>query len=190
MKYQNGKIYKITSPSTDMVYVGSTCMPRLCQRLAKHKQDAKKYYENGDTVYSSGKIIQFGDAIITLIENFPCTNKDELRAREQYWIDNTPNTINKNKAFLAVTGVIGIPSGLNTKEYMKQYNVQYRQLKLRGAKLSRCSCGGCYNTSYKDRHLKSATHKQLMQKQYEQWNIKFHQRIIEGLEQIHQLEAK
>ena len=37
--YKQGKIYKIISNQTNLVYVGSTAMPRLSIRMAKHRCD-------------------------------------------------------------------------------------------------------------------------------------------------------
>ena len=82
--YSQNKNYLIKSPNTDKVYVGSTTLKYLSQRLAFHVQDArpksKKYC-------SSKKILECGDYYIELIENFPCSNIAEQRKREGYWQD-------------------------------------------------------------------------------------------------------
>lgn len=80
--YSNGKIYKIHSHRTDLVYIGSTTQT-LSRRLSKHKSSAKCRGE-----HTSKSIIEYGDAMITLIETYPCTNKTELESRERYFIDN------------------------------------------------------------------------------------------------------
>lgn len=79
--YQNGKIYKIESLQTDKIYIGSTTQ-KLCQRLAKHREDFKRksFYL---TAY---EILEYEDANIVLIENCPCDSKEELHAREAFWI--------------------------------------------------------------------------------------------------------
>ena len=96
VNYENGKIYKIVSPHTDEVYIGSTAI-NLRQRWAIHNYHCRTCYNNcvGD------KIISYGDADIQLIENYPCENARQLRQREDYWISNTPNTINRNRAYLS-----------------------------------------------------------------------------------------
>ena len=38
--YQNGKIYKLVSPHTDEIYIGST-VARLCKRFGNHKNLVK-----------------------------------------------------------------------------------------------------------------------------------------------------
>ena len=79
-KYENGKIYKITSKQTDDVYIGSTCKT-LNDRFSTHKTNSKS------RCYSL-KIIKYDDVIIELIEEYPCETKQELLWRERYWIEN------------------------------------------------------------------------------------------------------
>lgn len=77
-----GKIYKITSFQTDLIYVGSTTEKYLCDRLSNHISEFK-YKNNG---CSSKQIIKYGDAKIELIKLFPCNSKDELTAEESNYI--------------------------------------------------------------------------------------------------------
>jgi len=87
--YQNSKIYKITSPSNpELVYYGSTTQ-KLSMRMAHHrcKPDITK----------SGLITCYKDAIILLVENFSCNNKEELHKKEGEYILNN-NCVNKNVA--------------------------------------------------------------------------------------------
>ncbi len=86
--YQLGKIYKIVSSQTDEIYIGSTCESRLCRRLAQHNADYRMWLRNAHAYYASYKLLKYDDCQIVLIENYPCNNKDELRMREQYWIDH------------------------------------------------------------------------------------------------------
>ena len=62
------------------------------------------------------------DAIITivLIENFPCENKNQLKARELHYI-TTINCININKPFICS---IEITNG-DDKEWKKQYRLDH-----------------------------------------------------------------
>lgn len=116
MKYA-GRIYKISSPSTDKVYIGSTKLS-LKDRMNNHYRFKK---------CSSKQIIDYGNAIIELVEDVYTDDDDlnyALRQRERYYILNTPNTVNKN-----------LPSQFRTeKEYRKNYNevnkdkiAQYRE---------------------------------------------------------------
>ena len=90
--YKNAKIYKIIDNTNNDIYIGSTTQARLSRRLSGHKQDAKL---NKGCV--SKQIINNGDYKIVLIENYSCNSKDELLAREQFYIDKF-DCINKQRA--------------------------------------------------------------------------------------------
>ena len=81
--YQNGKIYKILNSVDDEVYVGST-MQRLCSRMAKHRatMSNKPHYK----LYQHMSLHGQDKFYIELIEQFPCSTKEELRAKEGEWI--------------------------------------------------------------------------------------------------------
>ena len=83
MGYENGKIYKLVSPTTDKVYIGST-IRLLKDRLKSH------LIQRDTSAKELGNVIA-----IVLIEEYCCNSKKELEKRETYWIRNTPNTINK-----------------------------------------------------------------------------------------------
>jgi len=93
-KYQKSKIYKLVSDSSDLVYYGSTIC-KLTTRLAKHRNDYKRFI-NGKRKYkiSSFELIKVEDAQIILVENYPCNNIEELRARERFYIENN-DCVNK-----------------------------------------------------------------------------------------------
>lgn len=111
--YQNSKIYKVWSPQTREIYVGSTTQP-LSRRMTGHRSKYKMYKAGKHCYVSSFKILEFGDARIELICECPCDNKEQLRAiegryirelnccnkeiagrdKKQYYIDNK-NHINK-----------------------------------------------------------------------------------------------
>ena len=83
--YNHSKIYKIVSPSTDKIYIGSTTQT-LAQRLGKHIK-IYKYYTNNNSYYTSSyEIIKLGDYSIQLIEQCNFNNKEQLRQREGYYI--------------------------------------------------------------------------------------------------------
>ena len=172
--YSQNKNYLIKSPNTDKVYVGSTTLKYLSQRLAFHVQDArpksKKYC-------SSKKILECGDYYIELIENFPCSNIAEQRKREGYWQDVYKDVIvNERKA------------GRTQKEYNSFYRNENRDYcneltrkhyqankdaikkkaseKQKNAKRIHCECTGCYSTqnNYKiQRHMQSKMHKEFVE---------------------------
>ncbi len=89
VNYNNGKIYKIICDTTGDTYYGSTTMA-LCKRKSVHKDTAK---QEGN--YTSSKIINGGNWRMVLIEAYSCNTKEELFAREQYYIENFP-CVNKN----------------------------------------------------------------------------------------------
>lgn len=94
VNYQNAKIYSIRSYQTDMIYIGSTCR-HLSKRLYDHKQDYKLWQNGKDHYVSSFEIIKYDDAYIELIENFPCSDKNELHRREGQLIRELGNVVNK-----------------------------------------------------------------------------------------------
>jgi hypothetical protein len=89
--YQNGKIYKLVSDSTDKIYIGSTCNP-LYKRLGGHKTASK----NPNKCFTSKELVKFDDCKIILIEDFPCERKEQLTARERYHIEQNKDVcVNK-----------------------------------------------------------------------------------------------
>ena len=97
VNYQNAKIYKIWSPSTDKIFIGCTTENLLSQRIAHHISEYKRYLSGKDNIKSTSyDIISLGDAVIELIELFPCNSKDELLKRQAYHINlNKDICINK-----------------------------------------------------------------------------------------------
>jgi hypothetical protein len=95
VNYQLGKIYKIVCNTTGNIYVGSTCQPTLARRLSKHVGDYKSYLNKNKHFMTSYAIIKNNDYNIILLEAFPCNSKDELHARERYYIENI-ECVNKN----------------------------------------------------------------------------------------------
>lgn len=79
-KYEHGKIYKIYSDIGNVVYYGSTCCS-LIKRFKEHKRYPKDKY-------SSSKVLEYDDAKIELVEEYPCHSKKELQQREGYYQDN------------------------------------------------------------------------------------------------------
>ena len=91
--YDNGKIYQLVFGDRPERYVGSTTQ-ELHQRLSGHR-----------STNASLKVKKLVDAVgrmnvrIILIEDYPCSNKNELLSREQYWIDKLKPTLNINPAY-------------------------------------------------------------------------------------------
>ena len=92
VNYSNGKIYKIYSDETDLVYYGSTTR-KLCERLAEHKIDVKRSGKNGRSI-TTGLLLKDYICKIVLVEDYPCERKEQLLMRERFYIENN-NCINK-----------------------------------------------------------------------------------------------
>tara|TARA_R110002020_G_scaffold475682_1_gene711690 strand:+ start:287 stop:850 length:564 start_codon:yes stop_codon:yes gene_type:complete len=110
--YQQGKIYKISCKETGEIYIGSTVQifnRRINNHLAKSNTCVSKH------------IIERDNYEFELIEDYPCNTRRELHAREQYWIDNTENTINIHREYESKEAYLE-----HTKEYQKEYSKQYR----------------------------------------------------------------
>lgn len=128
--YKNGKIYKIVPSQLNeddpeyKIYIGSHTNPRNCQRMRGHKSKFKSWKDNNKGSFTTSYQLfnEFGidKCDIVLIEKYPCNNKDELRQREQYYIDELSkeyNVVNKQKAY----------TGLSKEEYRKKYQENNRE---------------------------------------------------------------
>mgnify|MGYP003625708068 CR=1 FL=1 len=101
--YKNGTIYKLVDNTNGETYIGSTTQT-LARRRQKHISDSKNYgkiINNRVVKYSSHPIIMNRDYKIILIEYYPCNTKDELRMKEQEWIDKT-ECINSQRAYRTI----------------------------------------------------------------------------------------
>jgi hypothetical protein len=139
--YSNGKIYKIVG--SGLTYFGSTCETTLARRLAKHISTYKCYKNGKGSYIRSYDIIELGEYTIVLLEKFSCECKDELHARERFYIENNA-CVNKN-----------IPNRTNA-EYRqdnkdliilqkKEYYVHnIENISLRQNEKHNCKCGGKY----------------------------------------------
>ena len=68
------KIYKITSfNNPELVYYGHTCQT-LARRFATHK--------SSHNTSTSKMIIEKGDAVMLLVEDYPCESEDQASARD------------------------------------------------------------------------------------------------------------
>ena len=165
-KYQNGKIYKIVSPHTEKVYVGSTCKT-LKARLSNHISEFKI-----DSGITSRHVLQFGDYDIVLIENHSCENVKELETRERFYIESM-NCVNKQ-----IPGRTDKQWRLDNALYLKEQNKEWRldnalylkeknkewrldnaaAIRERATKKYDCDCGGKFTHSNTVRHKKSKKH--------------------------------
>jgi len=118
-KYNESKIYKITSEHTDKIYIGSTTR-NLNDRITNHKCYYNKWKDNNTRQYcSSYKLYKLGDIKYELLELYKCNNKKELLEREAYYIkQNYILVVNKNKPTLSEEEKI---------EWQKEYYVKNKE---------------------------------------------------------------
>lgn len=88
MDYKNSKIYKLQHNSGSF-YIGSTCS-ELRKRLCNHKAKSKIYPNNKKYKFING---EWDKVKIILIEAFECSNKDELRKKEDEYIRKEMNNL-------------------------------------------------------------------------------------------------
>ena len=80
--YQKGQLYKIINTETDDVYIGSTIQP-LSKRMNGHRCGMTR---QGMKLYKFMCELGVNKFYIELVENCPCSSKEELHAREGHWI--------------------------------------------------------------------------------------------------------
>jgi len=116
-KYNNSKIYKIWSPNTELIYIGSTTQ-LLCKRLADHTKNFNLYKNSKYHYTSSFKILEYQDAKIELIENVNCNDREQLHKREGEFIrQNREICVNKKI------------EGRAQQEYKEQAKIYYEDNK-------------------------------------------------------------
>ena len=155
--YKNAKIYKIVDNTNGNIYIGSTCK-KLCQRIAQHRANYKQYLNGKFSYITSFKILENGDYDIILIEEVKdCENKEQLRARERYYIENL-ECVNKRI------------EGRTRKEYyeankdqfhekQKEYRTENRDKINESKKIKyNCVCGSAVCKTNKSEHEKSVKH--------------------------------
>ena len=176
VNYQLGKIYEITSSKTDKRYIGSSAQKYLSDRMRTHRIHALHQLNR----CTSHEILHYGDAVISLLESYPCNNKKELHAREREWIDANndtcvnkmiPTRTEKERYRQNINGRRDIQLAFR-KQYSKDNKVkecaqrkQYRELNkeiIRERKKVKymCSCGTELRQEDKARHQRCQHHKQ------------------------------
>lgn len=149
----HAKIYQLTSPHIDDVYVGATTQP-LIYRFKQHQSSYKAYKKGNGNYVSSFELFELGDVIIELIEEYPCKSRVEMYKREQYHM-NSRVCINKNQSFLTETE-------RRNKEKLRYYmNRDLRCEKMRECNNQRVVCKECkkpFTKGNKTKHIKSKFH--------------------------------
>jgi len=189
IKLSKAKIYKIIDNTNDNIYIGSTCKT-LKYRLTEHKSAYKRFLKGLHGNTKSFDIIKNGDCKIELLENCDIKTKQELLARERFYIQNN-DSLNKNMPGRYDNG---------TQQYQREYRdtnkdkiIEYekRYRKANKVKLNdkakeyretnkdkikeyrvnnkdktnekfECECGGKYTHSHKSTHFKSTKHQEFI----------------------------
>ena len=106
-KYNSSKIYKLVN-SQGMTYYGSTI-----NTIEKRKSRHYCSFKSGTSTYTSKLLFESGLVVTAeLVEHYPCNSKEELEARERYWIEHFP-CVNK------------VIPGRTAKEYYRD-NLAYK----------------------------------------------------------------
>jgi len=90
-----GFIYKISSPNTQNVYIGSTTNKYLSGRKSKHVYDYKGFLNGTRHYRTSFEILKYEDCVYDMLERFEYNHVSELRQRESEIMRTYTNTINK-----------------------------------------------------------------------------------------------
>ena len=92
VNYNNGKIYKIVSNNGEEIYIGSTTKKYLCDRMVQHRCGYKRWKEGKmyKIVTSFNLFEKYGveNCRIVLLELVNCDSKDELQAKERFYIES------------------------------------------------------------------------------------------------------
>jgi len=143
MDYKNGKIYRAVS-SNNKQYIGSTTQT-LTKRLSTHKKDYKRWVAGTKRCGSIRELYNDESEVkIFLIEDYPCERKEQLEARERYWIENIEGgCVNKYIPTRSIT------------EYAPLAKERDRE---RGKILKECECGSQVRQYSIKRHQTSKKH--------------------------------
>ena len=88
-----GRIYRISAPGIEQVYVGST-RKTLSARMGKHKRDMRRWQRGTFAYMTSFVLVGLPGASIDLVEEDEYQDIQHMRDREAYWISRLP-TVNK-----------------------------------------------------------------------------------------------
>ena len=154
--YANGLIYKITSQQTPKIYIGSTCL-NINIRFALHLSQYRRYNQGNGNYCSSYEILEYNDATISIVENYPCNSSSQLREREKYWqVYYKDIIVNKRKS----TNI----EYITKEQYENEWKSQNRDLikkyqYFHNHRTTKCEI--CYNTLNNNayyKHIKTIKH--------------------------------
>jgi group I intron endonuclease len=165
--YHKGKIYKIVNDINDDIYLGST-VKQLSNRMGGHRSKAKQFPER--KIYITMNEIGIAHFKIILVESYKCETKDELRAREDYYINLLKPALNMIMAFRTEDQLKEYKQGYQqdyqemNKDILIEQRKLYRKEHKESIQLQRTVCVMCevcnieINKAHKSRHNKSKKH--------------------------------
>jgi hypothetical protein len=163
--YKLGKIYKLESLSTGLVYIGSTCQ-LLNMRMCGHRTDLKKFNNGKPNCMTSFKVLEQEDCKIYLLEDYPCDRKEQLHAREAEWIKKM-DCVNK-----VIPGRTPKEYYIDNKDKISAHQKNYRQVnkdkinaqrEIYNKETNYCDCGGRYTLYHKSEHCKTLRHQKYIE---------------------------
>ena len=166
-KLDKGKIYQIVDNTNNNIYIGSTCKT-LKERLSEHKCSYKRFLKGLFPIVKSFDILKNDDYQIELLENCDIKTKQELLARERYYIENN---ICLNKYIPGRTDKEWREANKDkhkqyrdaNKDKIKIYCDAYRDAnKDKQKEKCDCICGGKFTIRNKARHIKTTKHQEFI----------------------------
>jgi hypothetical protein len=192
VNYENSKIYKLINNVDDKIYIGST-VSRLSKRKSKHHEEFIKYPDR--KVYKHLNQVGWGNVDIVLIEKYPCKDKEELHARERFFIEELKAELNnrkpiqtkeERKEYLRMKDKerYNNPNGLRKEYCRKLQKEQYEKnkdkykvrdkayyeknkeaIKLQKRTKTKCICGSMLSNSNMSEHKKTKKHLKYIENQ-------------------------
>lgn len=126
-----GRIYKISDPNEEMVYIGSTISKSLKVRLSRHKYHYKIYKQgrfNYITIFKLFDKYGTDNLKIEILEELEFTLKNELRKKEGYYIQKQKNCVNKLIAGLTNLESVRLYKERNKELISKRRKEQYKKI--------------------------------------------------------------
>ena len=166
VNYNNGKIYKIENNVDDMIYIGSTTKQYLSQRMDNHRSKYKSWKAGRIRKLMVFEIFDkhgIENCKIVLLELVNCESKDELLAREAFYI----------KSLVCVNRIIPLRTRKeyyndNIEKILKRktnyYNDNRDKILERHKIKYTCDCGSISCLFNKSRHEKSINHLAYLEK--------------------------
>lgn len=161
VNYGNSKIYKV-EPIVDHeegeIYIGSTTKKYLSQRMDSHRKNYKGWNEgkyHNITIFTLFDKYGVENCRIHLLESINANSKDELTAREGYYIKKL-KCVNKR-----IEGRTDKQYREDNKEKIAEYQNKYRvdnKIQLLEFQKSVCVCEICgrtYTKRHKAKHQKT-----------------------------------